>query len=99
MIKIFYNSKVACKYCSLAVSFMERYKFEYKTIDISDMTIDISVSENEKEYDMAENVLMEQMESSSVLPYIIIDDTYGFAGFPEVKDEYQVLEYIQRVKK
>ena len=48
---------------------------------------------------MAENVLMEQMESSSVLPYIIIDDTYGFAGFPEVKDEYQVLEYIQRVKK
>ena len=71
MIKIFYNSKVACKYCSLAVSFMERYKFEYKTIDIS-------VSENEKEYDMAENVLMEQMESSSVLPYIIIDDTYGF---------------------
>ena len=71
---------------------MERYKFEYKTIDIS-------VSENEKEYDMAENVLMEQMESSSVLPYIIIDDTYGFTGFPEVKDEYQVLEYIQRVKK
>lgn len=92
MIKIFYNSKIACKFCSMAVSFMERYKFEYKTIDIS-------LPENKDEYDMAEGVLMEQMESSSVLPYIIIDDTYGFAGFPEVKDEYQVLEYIQRVKK
>tara|TARA_R100000005_G_C4969549_1_gene183018 strand:- start:778 stop:1008 length:231 start_codon:yes stop_codon:yes gene_type:complete len=76
----------------MAVSFMERYKFEYKTIDIS-------LPENEDEYDMAEGVLMEQQESSDVLPYVIIDDTYGFAGFPEVKDEYQVLEYIQRVKK
>ncbi len=92
MIKIFYNSKIACKFCSMAVSFMERYKFEYKTIDIS-------LPENEDEYDMAEGVLMEQQESSDVLPYVIIDDTYGFAGFPEVKDEYQVLEYIQRVKK
>ena len=58
----------------MAVSFMERYKFEYKTIDIS-------------------------LPENDVLPYVIIDDTYGFAGFPEVKDEYQVLEYIQRVKK
>jgi len=71
---------------------MERYKFDYETIDISQ-------SENEKEYEKAENVLMEQQESSDVLPYVIIDDTYGFAGFPPPKEEYQVLEYIQRVKK
>ena len=92
MIKIFYNSMIACKHCQMAVSFMERYKFDYETIDISQ-------PDNEKEYEKAENVLMEQQESSDVLPYVIIDDTYGFAGFPEVKDEYQVLEYIQRVKK
>lgn len=92
MIKIFYNSQMSCKYCALAVSFMERYKFEYKTIDIS-------LPENQKEYNMAENVLIEQHEASDVLPYVIIDDTYGFAGFPEVETEYQILEYIQRVKK
>ena len=92
MIKIFHNSKIACQHCAWAVSFMERYKFEYKTIDIS-------VPKNKKEWDNAENVLMEQQESSDVLPYVIIDDTYGFAGFPPPKEEYQVLEYIQRVKK
>ena len=66
---------------------------------LKDSIITLNIFMDEEEYDMAENVLMEQMESSSVLPYILIDDTYGFAGFPEVKDEYQVLEYIQRVKK
>ena len=92
MIKIFHNSKIACQHCAWFDIKPPRYKFDYETIDISQ-------PDNEKEYEKAENVLMEQQESSDVLPYVIIDDTYGFAGFPPPKEEYQVLEYIQRVKK
>ena len=90
MIKIFYNSMVACKHCAWAVSFMERYKFEYKTIDISQ-------PDNKKEYEKAEDTLHNLKEDIGILPFVMINDDVGFTGFPSTETEYQILEYINAI--
>ena len=91
MIKIFYNSMMACQHCAWAVSFMERYKYEYKTIDISQ-------PDNKKEYQKAEDTLHELKEDIGILPFVMIDDKNGFTGFPSVETEFQILEYIKNIK-
>ena len=53
---------------------MERYKYEYKTIDISD--------ENKKEYVKAEDTLHNLKEDIGILPSVMINDNTGFTGFP-----------------
>ena len=90
MIKIFYNSMIACKHCQYAVSFMERYKYEYKTIDISQ-------PENKEEYQKAEDTLHELKEDIGILPFIMINDENGFTGFPSPETEYEILEYLQQL--
>ncbi len=90
MIKIFYNSMISCKHCAWAVSFMERYKFEYKTIDISQ-------PDNKKEYEKAEDTLHELKEDIGILPYVMINDENGFTGFPSTETEFEVLEYLQQL--
>ena len=90
MIKIFYNSMIACQHCAYAVSFMERYKYEYKTIDISQ-------SDNKEEYQKAEDTLHELKEDIGILPFIMINDENGFTGFPSPETEYEILEYLQQL--
>jgi len=90
LIKIFYNSMISCKHCAWAVSFMERYKFEYKTIDISQ-------PDNKKEYEKAEDTLHELKEDIGILPYVMINDENGFTGFPSTETEFEVLEYLQQL--
>ncbi len=90
MIKIFYNSMIACKHCQYAVSFMERYKFEYKTIDISQ-------PENNEEYQKAEDTLHELKEDIGILPFVMINDENGFTGFPSTETEFEVLEYLRQL--
>ena len=90
MIRIFYNSMIACKHCAYAVSFMERYKFEYKSIDISQ-------PDNKKEYQEAEDILHELKEDIGILPFIMVNDEVGFTGFPAPETEYEILEYLQMV--
>ena len=90
MIKIFYNSMISCRHCAWAVSFMERYKFEYKTIDISQ-------PENKKEYEKAEDTLHNLKEDIGILPFVMINDDAGFTGFPSTETEYKILEYINAI--
>jgi len=90
LIKIFYNSMIACKHCQYAVSFMERYKFEYKTIDISQ-------PENNEEYQKAEDTLHELKEDIGILPFVMINDENGFTGFPSTETEFEVLEYLRQL--
>ena len=90
MIKIFYNSMVACQHCAWAVSFMERYNFEYTTIDISQ-------PDNKKEYEKAEDTLHNLKEDIDILPFVMINDDVGFTGFPSTKTEYKILEYINAI--
>jgi len=90
LIKIFYNSMIACQHCAYAVSFMERYKYEYKTIDISQ-------SDNKEEYQKAEDTLHELKEDIGILPFIMINDENGFTGFPSPETEYEILEYLQQL--
>ena len=90
MIKIFYNSMIACQHCAYAISFMERYKYEYKTIDISQ-------SDNKEEYEKAEDTLHELKEDIGILPFIMINDENGFTGFPSPETEYEILEYLQQL--
>ena len=90
MIKIFYNSQMSCKHCAWAVSFMERYKYEYKTIDIS-------LPENKKEYQKAEDTLHNLKEDIGILPFVMINDNTGFTGFPSTETEYKILEYINAI--
>jgi len=90
LIKIFYNSMMSCKHCAWAVSFMERYKFDYETIDISQ-------PENKKEYEKAEDTLHNLKEDIGILPFVMINDDTGFTGFPSTETEYQILEYINAI--
>jgi disulfide oxidoreductase YuzD len=69
---------------------MERYKYEYKTIDISQ-------SDNKEEYQKAEDTLHELKEDIGILPFIMINEENGFTGFPSPKTEYEVLEYLQQL--
>ena len=75
MIKIFYNSMVACKHWPTFHFFMERYNFEYTTIDISQL-------DNKKEYEKAEDTLHNLKEDIGILPFVMINDDVGFTGFP-----------------
>ena len=70
---------------------MERYEYEYKTIDISQ-------PENKKEYQEAEDILHELKEDIGILPYIMLNEDIGFTGFPSPETEYEILEYIQQIK-
>jgi len=81
---------IACQHCAYAVSFMERYKYEYKTIDISQ-------SDNKEEYQKAEDTLHELKEDIGILPFIMINDENGFTGFPSPETEYEILEYLQQL--
>ena len=81
---------IACQHCTYAVSFMERYKYEYKTIDISQ-------SDNKEEYQKAEDTLHELKEDIGILPFIMINDENGFTGFPSPETEYEILEYLQQL--
>ena len=90
MIKIFYNSMIACQHCQYAVSFMERYKYEYKTIDISQ-------SDNKEEYQKAEDTLHGLKEDIGILPFIMINEENGFTGFPPPETEYEILDYLQQL--
>lgn len=90
MIRIFHNSQMSCKNCAYAVSFMERYKFEYKLIDISDM-------KNNDEYSKAEDILHELKEDIGILPFIMVNNDVGFTGFPSPETEYEILEYLEQV--
>ena len=81
---------IACQYCQYAVSFMERYKFEYKTIDISQ-------PDNKEEYQKAEDILHELKEDIGILPYVMINDEVGFTGFPPPEKEYMILEWLNAV--
>ena len=85
MIRIFYNSMIACKHCAYAVSFMERYKYEYKTIDISQ-------PENKEEYEKVEDILHELKEDIGILPYVMVTDDVGFTGFPSTETEFEILK-------
>jgi glutaredoxin len=69
---------------------MERYKYEYKTIDISQ-------SDNKEEYQKAEDTLHELKEDIGILPFIMINEENGFTGFPSPETEYEVLEYLQQL--
>jgi len=91
LIRIFYNSQVNCQHCAWAVSFMERYKFEYEIIDISD-------AKNNDEYVKAENTLHELKEDIGILPFVMINEENGFTGFPSTETEFEVLEYLQQIK-
>ena len=66
---------------------MERYKYEYKTIDISNL-------KNKKEYQKAEDTLHNLKEDIGILPFVMINDNTGFTGFPSTETEYKILEYI-----
>ena len=70
---------------------MERYEYEYKTIDISQ-------PENKKEYQETEDILHELKEDIGILPYIMLNEDIGFTGFPSPETEYEILEYIQQIK-
>ena len=61
---------VACQHCAWAVSFMERYNFEYTTIDISQ-------PDNKKEYEKAEDTLHNLKEDIGILPFVMIYDDVG----------------------
>ncbi len=69
---------------------MERYKFEYKTIDISQ-------PENNEEYQKAEDTLHELKEDIGILPFVMINDENGFTGFPSTETEFEVLEYLRQL--
>jgi len=90
MMRIFHNSQMSCKNCAYAVSFMERYKFEYKLVDISDV-------KNNDEYLKAENVLHELRYDIGILPFVMITDENGFTGFPSPETEYEILEYLEQL--
>ena len=81
---------VACQHCAWAVSFMERYNFEYTTIDISQ-------PDNKKEYDKAADTLHELKEDIGILPYVMVSDEMGFTGFPPPDKEYMILEWLHAV--
>jgi len=89
-IKIYHNSQISCKHCAYAVSFMERYKFEYNLIDISDM-------KNNDEYSKVEDILHELKEDIGILPFVMVTKDMGFTGFPPPETEYEVLEYLQAI--
>jgi glutaredoxin len=90
LIKIFHNSMIACQHCQYAVSFMERYKYEYKTIDISQ-------SDNKEEYQKAEDTLHELKYDIGILPFVMINEENGFTGFPSPETEYEILEYLEQL--
>ena len=90
MIKIFYNSMIACQHCQYAVSFMERYKYEYETIDISQ-------PDNKEDYQKAEHTLHGLKYDIGILPFIMINEENGFTGFPSPETEYEILEYLQQL--
>jgi hypothetical protein len=69
---------------------MERYKYDYKLVDISD-------PENKKEYEDAENTLHESGHDIGVLPFVMINNNTGFTGFPGTETEYEILEYLNAI--